>query len=52
MDDKDDLIVIPWTPNEPKTWQAFEKYDFDGILTDVPSDYLAWVEAGNPSSDR
>jgi glycerophosphoryl diester phosphodiesterase len=43
MANKGDLRVIPWTLNEPKTWSAYEKQDFDGILTDTPTEFREWA---------
>ena len=43
MRDKGDLQVIPWTPNLEKDWAEYERWDFDGILTDRPSGFLEWA---------
>lgn len=41
---KGELKVIPWTLNEPKEWEVFEEMDFDGVLTDKPTEFNAWAD--------
>ncbi len=43
MANKGDLRVITWTLNEPKDWSAYEKQNFDGILTDRPTKFREWA---------
>ncbi len=32
--------MYPWTLNDEAQWETYETYDFDGMVTDLPSDYL------------
>lgn len=42
MAQKKGLTVYPWTLNNEKDWAAYQRYGFDGILTDKPQAFLAW----------
>ena len=43
MRDKGDLTVIPWTLNTEEEWAAYQAENFDGILTDKPTGFIAWA---------
>ncbi|PYG01091.1 glycerophosphoryl diester phosphodiesterase [Georgenia satyanarayanai] len=39
------LTVTPWTLNQPADWAAARDWGVDGIITDRPSELLAWTAA-------
>ena len=43
MRDKGDLTVIPWTLNTEEEWMEFAQQNYDGVLTDKPTEFLKWA---------
>ncbi|MBI2213466.1 MAG: glycerophosphodiester phosphodiesterase [Acidobacteria bacterium] len=41
--------VVPWVPNTSYWWEPFHTWGCHGVITDVPSDAVAWRET---ASDR
>ena len=42
LNDREGLLVFPWTLNKETEWEEYLSFDFDGILTDRPLGFLNW----------
>jgi glycerophosphoryl diester phosphodiesterase len=45
------LEVLPWTPDEQPEWNRLVKAGVDGIITDDPASLIAFLKAGQISSN-
>jgi glycerophosphoryl diester phosphodiesterase len=48
---RENLTVIPWTPNRPRDWQRLADLGCDGVITDLPDEAVQWRSKGLRTED-